>query len=386
MGQESIERPTTHDKSAWTNYWKAQGQPWRIEPEIHQERQRVLNDRRSIVPDLKQGIYPFKDIDPPLNRADLEWLLSTHGNTEPRDEDAERQQARDGLDMRGADLQEVDLSYLPLARLRGSLSVEEWDQATREQRQMAAVNLRRANLEGTNLQGAILRGIRLDNYLHRAHLEDADLTEANLSAGVFTETYLRGTQLSRAHMITVILDGAHLEEATLNWADIGWHASLLGAHLERAKMVEADLHTARLRDAHLEGADLRGANLCSADLRHATLDAETQLEGVILSDEQRRHIGPWLADVWWGGAALTKINWDVVQILRDEYEASKEKMPGGKFKDAATRLAEFQAAERAYRQLATVLQEQGLYQAAQRFAERAHMMSEQAYRWEAESR
>ena len=72
------ERPTNDDKEAWKVYWKAQGQSWRTEPEIGTERQKYLEERRSITPDWKQGNYPFKDIQ--LNRADIEWLLATYEN------------------------------------------------------------------------------------------------------------------------------------------------------------------------------------------------------------------------------------------------------------------------------------------------------------------
>ncbi len=43
------QRPTTDDKEAWNNYWKAHGQPWRIEPEIDDERKKYLDERLSII-------------------------------------------------------------------------------------------------------------------------------------------------------------------------------------------------------------------------------------------------------------------------------------------------------------------------------------------------
>jgi hypothetical protein len=74
----TLQRPTTDDRQAWKAFWKAQGQPWRIESEIDTERQQYLTEFRSIKPDWERGIYPFKDIK--LNRADIEWLLATHEN------------------------------------------------------------------------------------------------------------------------------------------------------------------------------------------------------------------------------------------------------------------------------------------------------------------
>ena len=72
----TLQRPANDDKKGWKVYWKAQGQPWRTEPEIDVERQKYLDERRSIMPDIKQGVYPFKNIK--LSRADVEWLLATH--------------------------------------------------------------------------------------------------------------------------------------------------------------------------------------------------------------------------------------------------------------------------------------------------------------------
>ena len=72
----ALQRPAHEDTEAWKTYWKAQGEPWRTEPEIEPERQKYLAERRSITPDIWKGIYPFKDIK--LTRADIEWLLATH--------------------------------------------------------------------------------------------------------------------------------------------------------------------------------------------------------------------------------------------------------------------------------------------------------------------
>ncbi len=52
----TLQRPTTNDPKAWKTYWKAQGWPWRTEPEIDAERQKYLAERRAIVPDIEKGI------------------------------------------------------------------------------------------------------------------------------------------------------------------------------------------------------------------------------------------------------------------------------------------------------------------------------------------
>lgn len=69
-GQVStLQCPSTDDPRAWRAYWKAQGWPWRTEPEIDAERQQYLAERRAIVPDVTQGIYPFRGIK--LSRGDV---------------------------------------------------------------------------------------------------------------------------------------------------------------------------------------------------------------------------------------------------------------------------------------------------------------------------
>jgi len=122
------QRPHNEDKEVWKKYW-ATVQPkewleawghWRTEPEIDAERQKYLAERRSITPNIEQGIYPFKNIE--LNRADVEWLLATHENGRgPIDWSDESQRERQGLDLRGADLQKINLKSLPLTGIYGGL-------------------------------------------------------------------------------------------------------------------------------------------------------------------------------------------------------------------------------------------------------------------------
>ena len=68
------QRPITDDTEEWKAYWEAQGQSWRIEPEINVERQEYLTQQQNIKPNIEHDIYPFKDVE--LKRADVEWLLS----------------------------------------------------------------------------------------------------------------------------------------------------------------------------------------------------------------------------------------------------------------------------------------------------------------------
>jgi hypothetical protein len=104
------EQPAPDGYTSWPDYWKAQGMPWRTEPEIDEERQRYLAERRAIQPDIRQGVYPFKDVK--LDRAEVEWLLATHesgGMRGPVDWSDKKQRHRAGLDLRGADLRGATL-------------------------------------------------------------------------------------------------------------------------------------------------------------------------------------------------------------------------------------------------------------------------------------
>ena len=327
-GQQApaAQRPLNQDTKAWPQYW-AKVQPeewfkawgyWRTEPEIDEERQAFLTERRSIKPAWEQGIYPFKGIEPRLTRADVEWLLATHEDGQgPVDWNDEHQRERFGLDLRGADLRSLDLCRLPLARLRGGLVWDEYPDLSEKQRLMAAVSMQEADLRWTHLEGAIL--------LH-AELQDASLHHAHL-----TEAYLYV---------------AHMQDALLH-----------DAHLERADLGYADVRGVFFIEAHLEGVDLRNAELHEAHLDDASI-----------SDEKR--VGPWLADVQWGATNLAVVKWSLVEMLGDEYEA-RQKTEKGLVKDRETRQAEFEAAVRATRLLAITLQAQGLNEVAARFAYRA---------------
>ncbi len=293
-------RPTTNDQEVWRAYWNAQGQSWRTEPEIDMERQKYLAERRSIIPDIKQGIYPFKDIK--LSRADVEWLLATHENGRgPVDWNDESQRDREGLDVRGANLSQTNLERLPLTKLCGGLDRTQWLKATKQQSNKAAVILREANLCEAHLEGAKLR---------RAFLEEAFLREA------------------------------HLE-----------HADLTSAHLESTNLFQA----------HLEGASLR----------RAFFDIGSMLYKVCLGNE---NVG-WVSvlDTRWGGVNLSMVKWSHIELLGEEYKA-RQKKRDNHLKDKAIQLEEYQEAVRASRQLAAVLQAQGLNEEAAYFAYRAQKL------------
>ncbi len=328
--------------------WQALSLPWRTEPEIDLERQMYLSERRSIQSDSELGIYPFQGVK--LSRADIEWLLMTHENADQRgpvDLSDERQQGRRGLDLRGADLRQVNLSGLPLARMQGGRNWLVQFPSIEEQHDMATIHLEGADLGATHLQEAFLGG---------AHLEEAFLGGAHLE-----EAYLEGAHLEGAN-----LEGAHLEGANLEHIHLEG-ANLEGAHLEGANLLGAHLEGANLLGAHLEGANLLGTSLRGmpvpadylkrvrhwdkdilppANLQGVFFNASTVLEDVILGDEHFGFVS--LADIHWNGVNLSTVDWEAVTMLGDERRARQ-----------TTWLYNYRAAVRAYRQLASILRGAG---------------------------
>src|SRR6266581_6357094 len=225
----TLQRPITDDPQVWKTYWITQGQPWRTEPEIDTERQKYLKERRAIVPNIKKGIYPFKDIK--LSRADVEWLLATHENGHgPVDWDDKSKRNRPGLDLRGTDLRHVDLHHLPLACLRGGINRSTWDETTLEQRILSEIKLERASLRCAHLEAACLARAHLERAdIGRAHLEGADLYRAHLEGATLFKAYLGGASLRNAYLDTVTnLSNILFEDensgitltADIHWSDV----------------------------------------------------------------------------------------------------------------------------------------------------------------------
>jgi uncharacterized protein YjbI with pentapeptide repeats len=222
----SKQRPVTSNCDEWKAYWIASGQPWRCEPEIDIERQQYLTELYSITPNIREVIFPFKNVR--LDRADVEWLLATHENgLGPVDWSDENQRTRQGIDLRGADLRKVDLQGLPLASLLGGLNGTEWAEATLEQRLLAAVHLEEANLEEAHLEGAILYSAHLEGAnLREAHLEKAGLYRAHLEGAYLRYVHLGGAFLRKAFFdSSTSWDNAELQDAAFGCAsitDIHW--------------------------------------------------------------------------------------------------------------------------------------------------------------------
>lgn len=334
--------PAIDDRDGWRAHWRVQGQPWRTEPEIDPERQKELEQHRAVVPNIEKNSYPFKDMY--MSRADVKWLLATHENGRgPIDWTDVGQRTRHGLDLRGAQLTKIDLSGLPLACMVGGLAFSgKWSLETAEQRNAAGIHLEEANLSGAHLEGANIRGVHGDRAnFFKAYLEAGDLSRANLR-----ETNLREAQLNRATLVRAHLEGADLRRS----------------HVENADVRETHFEATDLREAHFEGANLRRAFFTSA----------SNLDSIILDNGRNENVQ--LAGIHFGDTDLTMVRWSQMRRLGDEYQARQARKSDGTVKDRETRLAEYERAVQANRQLAVVLEAQGLNEQSARFAYRAQIL------------
>lgn len=241
----------------------------------------------------------------------------------------EQHQRREGLDLRGADLESVDLSDLPLAKSLFSLNFGQWEKAT-----MAKTDAARAKLDG----------VRFD----RAHLEGALMVAINCRRGS--------------------LESAHLEKADLQLATI-----------EQSWLAKVHLENANLRLSRFPSAWLAGAHLAGANLHGASFDKATNLEGIVLGTPDDGYA--MLTDVHWGEANLGVIDWAGLPLLGEERESRIQlAAESGTGEHRAHRLDVSAAALRGTHQLATELRRQGLSDDADRFALRAYTIQRELYR------
>ncbi|MFI5274279.1 MAG: pentapeptide repeat-containing protein [Ktedonobacterales bacterium] len=383
---DQLPAPAPEDHAGWRAYWTARGQPWRREPEIATKRQQVLATRRATPAVIDAGRYPFADLDPSLCRADVEWLLATHeAGRGPVDWRDPSQRERDGLDLRGADLRRLDLSGLPLARLRAGLREDEWRNVSGAQLPVAAAHCEQADLSGARLEGAVLAGAHLEQArLREASLDQADLSFALLEGAVLAEATLEHAVLLGASLDGTMLAGARLGGAVLSSASLAG-AELFAVHLEGARLNEAWLAGKRLDGAaltRLRAVDAEAREtLPGADLAGVFCDSATALDDATLGDESLGSVA--VADARWGGVNLAVVNWAPLRALGDERIARAACDPTGKLKPEAARLQEFRTAVRASRQLAVALREQGLNEQADFFAYRAQVLQREVLRREA---
>jgi uncharacterized protein YjbI with pentapeptide repeats len=208
----------------------------------------------------------------------------------------------------------------------------------------------------SRIDGAGLRGVYLAN---------VNLSGASLMVCDFSNANLLHTNLSGADLFGTNLSGATLDGANLHGA------KLMSTDLRSTQLVNADLTNAGFFLASLSGANLIGANLVGASLVRARLDGDTDLTDAHMDAHTS------LADVKWGSVSLSRVRWADANTLGDEDAARQPNYPNGRQKDNATRLADYQNAVVAYRQVSTVLRSLGLNEHADRYAYRAQLVQRQ---------
>lgn len=412
---EETKPQASDDSKTWIAYWTSHGQAWRTEPEITSDRQAYLAEQRAIMPDVERGLYPFKGIEPPLSRADLEWLLATHScdNHEGPIDPTNQQQAHlPGLDLRGARLSSLPLGGLPLANICGGLHpnlLAELDAGRQSDAlEAAAIHLEGSNLTETHLERAVLSGAHLEGATCVAtHLDGAYLLQAHLQRAHLVGATCRGTILIEADLSRVFarfarFEGAVLSSARLTRAELSAArfdaAQLQEAHLDHARLFQATLAGADLSQAHLEGTKLNGANLGGrlisqdevdalrlwwpniqrelhgANLQGCFFSGTTDLTSTLLGTKKVGCVT--LANVHFDGVNLGVVDWSDVTELGDEREARVSNKKGS-FTKAGIQLFHLQSAARAYRQLSVALSAQGLTEEANRYGYLAQVLAGQ---------
>jgi uncharacterized protein YjbI with pentapeptide repeats len=220
------QRPANDDIYAWSVIWRALGQPWRTEPEIDEEREKYLGERRNITTNFQRDIHPFSGVK--LDRADVEWLLATHENGRgPVDSRDESQRWRQGVDLRGADLSHAFLRFLPLG---GTLFLNaQLESADLFYAHLENANLINARMEGANLIQAHLEGANLYNafFDSATRLDNVIFSDEKLGAAKFTDVHWGDVNLAVVDWSTVSESG---DEST-------------GRHLENRKIAKTDLRS-----------------------------------------------------------------------------------------------------------------------------------------------
>jgi hypothetical protein len=290
---------------------------------------------------------PLTLIQRPLTYDCTEWIpywqaIGQTWRTEPEIE-TDRQNY---LAQRRAIAPSIEQGIYPFKDIKLSRADVEWLLATHENghgpvdwcdgglQERQGLDLRGADLRHMNLRRLPLTGM----YGALDWEEWVSATPEQREAAV---TYLEGADLSFTHMERAILRGTHLEKAIL-----------YGTHLEGTY----------LYTAHMEGANLK----------RAFFDSSTQFGKIVLANQKFGAVS--LADVHWNGVNLTEVNWQLLKELGEEQKARWQKRHDRMIRNTEKQLNEFHRAVRSNRQLAGVLQEQGLNEEAVRFAYRAQKL------------
>ena len=260
------------------------------------------------------------------------------------------------------------------------------DRAFLQGADLRGAHLENADLNETHLEGAQLQDAHLDGaQLHRAHLEGADLSHASLVGADLSDAYLEGAILTNADLSGTILQSAHMEGTDCQRTNFN-KANIRQACFAGSNLCEAHLEAANLRETHLEGKDMDATNLeriqqwakkfpgilQPTNLQGGFFDAGTDFKGIMLSDEKYGCVS--VADVHWGDANLSVIDWSQIKVIGDESMAIRWQSHPQRVNYTSLVIEDNQLAIRAYRQLSVNLQKRGLNEEAMRFSYRAQIL------------
>jgi len=245
-------------------------------------------------------------------------------------------------------LSRADVEWLLATRENGLGPVNWIDGGLKERK---GLDLRGADLQGVDLSRLPLTGIQ-------GALSRLPLT--GIQGALSWDEWLSASDAKRK---TALIN---LERAELSFT-----------HLERANLREVHLERANLYGVHLEGAYLYGAHLEGAILKGAFFDSSTHLGKISFASKKFGVVS--LADVRWNDVNLTGVNWGALKELGEEQRAHWQKKHDGTTGNKERQLNEYRRAVRANRQLAYILQGQGLNEEAAYFAYRAQLTQRMVY-------
>jgi uncharacterized protein YjbI with pentapeptide repeats len=248
----------------------------------------------------------------------------------------------------GMKLSRADVEWLLATHENGRGPIN-WDEEDQRQR------------EGLDLRGADLRGVDLQR-----------LPLARMRGGLNRSEWVGGATVEQSKIARI-----HLEKANLTLAHME-EAFLALAHLEEANLYGTHMEGADLYGAHMEGTYLYKTHLEVTSLRNTFFSPASVFQYVVLENEKLG--AALLSDVHWGSMNLSLVNWTQITVLGDELEARQRKRQSGRMKNTSGHLQSYRRAIRAYRQLAVVLQAQGLNEESARFAYRAQTLQRMALR------
>ncbi|HGJ5891411.1 MAG TPA: pentapeptide repeat-containing protein [Arsenophonus apicola] len=184
------------------------------------------------------------------------------------------------LDLRKAQLNEVDLAMLDFERARlqeANLDKARLNGANLQIANLTDATLKYARLDSVNLDYTCLNGAKLNMAtlcharLYRTKLIKADLSDANLNDAKLFDVELNGANLQNAKLVKADLQQVKLVEANMRQADFS-HSNLQSSVFIEADLAEANLSHTNLSSTNFTNAKLNSANLSNANFTKAKLN------------------------------------------------------------------------------------------------------------------